>query len=55
MLPFGTAGGIIALAGGLTLWFGRRLPIWRARHGCVRVQDQAGVMCELGSEDLTSY
>jgi hypothetical protein len=40
MFPFGIAGGIFALAGILTLWFGRRLAIYRERHGYVREEDE---------------
>ena len=40
MLPFGIAGGIFALAGVLTLWFGRRLAIYRERNGYVREEDE---------------
>lgn len=52
MLPFGIAGGIIALAGVLTLWFGRRLAIYRERNGYVREEDQLVGMSELGIDDL---
>ncbi len=41
LLPFGIGGGIIVLAGVLTLWFGRRLAIHRERNGYVREEDQA--------------
>ncbi len=41
LLPFGIGGGILALAGVLTLWFGRRLAIYRERNGYVREEDQA--------------
>lgn len=54
MLPFGIAGGVIALAGGLTLWFGRRLAIYRERHGYIREEDQLDGMSELGIEDLSN-
>ena len=40
LLPFGIGGGILALAGALTLWFGRRLALYRERNGYVREEDQ---------------
>ena len=40
MLPVGIGGGMILLAGALTLWFGRRLAIYRERNGYVREEDQ---------------
>ncbi len=39
-MPLGIGGGIFALAGALTLWFGRRLAIHRERTGYVREEDQ---------------
>jgi len=39
-LPLGIGGGVFALAGALTLWFGRRLAIHRERTGYVREEDQ---------------
>lgn len=41
LLPLGIAGGVFALAGALTLWFGRRLALYRERNGYVREEDQA--------------
>lgn len=40
MLPVGIGGGILTLAGALTLWFGRRLAQYRERNGYVREEDQ---------------
>lgn len=40
LLPVGIGGGLAALAGGLTLWFGRRLAQYRERNGYVREEDQ---------------
>lgn len=39
MMPFGIAAGIFLLAGLGTLWFGRRLAIYRERNGYVREED----------------
>lgn len=48
LLPFGIAGGVFALAGALTLWFGRRLALYRERNGYVREEDQESL-------DLTGH
>ena len=39
-LPLGIGGGVFALAGALTIWFGRRLAIHRERTGYIREKDQ---------------
>ena len=40
LLPLGIGGGVLALTGALTLWFGRRLAIYRERNGYVREEDR---------------
>ncbi|QPE05467.1 hypothetical protein IT882_05415 [Microbacterium schleiferi] len=40
MLPLGIGAGVFGLAGVLTLWFGRRLAIYRERNGYVREDDE---------------
>jgi len=39
MLPFGIGAGVFLLAGIGTLWFGRRLAIYRERNGYIREED----------------
>lgn len=41
MLPVGIVAGLFTLAGAGTLWFGRRLAIYRERTGYVREEDRA--------------
>jgi len=49
LLPFGIGGSVLALAGALTLWFGRRLAIYRERTGYVREEDRD--LLDLGTEE----
>ncbi len=42
LLPLGIVAGLFTLAGVTTLWFGRRLAIYRERTGYVREEDRIG-------------
>ena len=54
MLPFGIASGIVALAGALMLWFGRRLASYRERNGYVREEDQLDGPSELETSRVSA-
>lgn len=54
MLPFGIASGIVALAGALMLWFGRRLASYRERNGYVREEDQLDGLSELETSRVSA-